>query len=111
MARIRTKGFSCRGRKQRLPRSLQYLERQFASYRGKALQKFFQGVVTLEIFEESLHRHARTLEHRGATKNIRVNRNEIRAAHVGSVFQISPAVNLKTDWGSVLPHFPSPGFR
>src|SRR2546421_5662122 len=92
MARIRPEEFSCCGRKQGLLRALQYLKRQCARDRRKALEKLFQRVVALQIFKQSLNGYARPLEHRSAAKDIGINRDEIRAAHIRSLLQITYAV-------------------
>ncbi len=59
-----------------------------ARHRGKALQKFFERVIVFQIFEQSLHRHARTLEYRRTAEDIPVNGDEIVRIHTNNLTQI-----------------------
>ena len=85
MVRIHPAEFSCGGREQGVFRTFQDFARQVATDRGKALQKFFERVVVLQILKESLHRNTRAFENRRAAENPRISCNEVIGIHIASL--------------------------
>lgn len=51
----------------------------------KALKEFFESVIVFEVVEERLYRHARPLEHRLATEDVGVDRNQVIRVHANSL--------------------------
>ena len=68
--------------------AFQNLTDQITTYRRKALQEFFHRVIVFQVFEESLHGHARAFEDRRAAENFRVDCDEVTGIHSRSLVQL-----------------------
>ena len=73
---------------QRFLRMLEHLDCRLARDRGKALQKFVQPVIILEVLEQCLHWHPSRGENRTAAEDLRIDSHEIGRLHADIVDQM-----------------------